>query len=192
MRAESEVYAVIYSWDKLRPADHKLEQWKCSFLSRGTFLNKVAAYGPHKIDGNITVRPEVLYEFLCRFEGAGNLKVPVKDLLLAAYFRSASYFIDKGKYSKFFAPLIRDTERTYAESVESFRRLVNGSLDSNSLQTEEELERPFALLSLDEEAKTVLRQEVHRLDDENAELKVRYEAAEKEIAKLRYRLKSKK
>jgi hypothetical protein len=192
MRAESEVYAVIYSWDKMRPANQESQQWKCSFLSRGTFLNKVAAYGPHKIDGNITVRPEVLYEFLCRFEGAGNLKVPLKDLLLATYFRSASYFIDKGKYSKFFAPLLRDTERTYADNVESFRRLVSGSLDLNSLQSSEELERPFALLSLDENAKDALRQEVHRLDDENAALKERYEVAEKEIAKLRHRLKSKK
>ncbi len=192
MRAEAEVYAVIHSWGKMRPANQKSEQWKCSFLSQGTFLNKVAAYGPHKIDGNITVRPEVLYEFLCRFEGTGNLNVPLKDLLLATYFRSASYFIDKGKYSRFFAPLLRETERTYADNVESFRRLVNSSLNSDSLQTGEELERPFALLSLDEEAKTVLRQEVHRLDDENAQLKERYEAAENEIAKLRQRLKLKK
>lgn len=67
-----------------------------------------------------------------------------------------------------------------------------GGLGPNSLQTDEELERPFALFSLDEKAKDALRQEVHRLDDENAALKERYEAAEKEIAKLRYRLKSKK
>jgi predicted nucleic acid-binding protein len=192
MRAESEVYAVIYSWEKLRPANRKSEQWRCSFLSRGTFLNKVAVYGPYKIDRNITVRPELLYEFLCRFEGAGNLKVPLKDLLLATYFRSASYFIDKEKYSRFFAPLLRETERTYADNVESFRRLVSSKLDSNSLKNGTELERPFALLSLDAEAKDVLRQEVHRLDDENAELKSRYETAEKEIAKLRLRLKSKK
>jgi hypothetical protein len=192
MRAEAEVYAVIYSWERLRPASSTSEQWRCSFLSRGTFLNRVAAYGPHKVAGNITVRPEVLYEFLCRFEGTGNLKVPLKDLLLAGYFRSASYFIDKRKYAKFFSPLIRETEKTYIENVESFRRLVSGSLDANSLQSGEELERPFALLSLDEEAKNVLRQEVRRLDDENAELKKQYEAAEKEIAKLRGRLKSRR
>jgi len=190
MRAEAEVYAVIYSWERMRPANSTTGQWRCSFLSRGTFLNRVAAYGPHKIEGNITVRPEVLYEFLCRFEGTGNLKVPLKDLLLAGYFRSASYFIDKRKYAKFFSPLLRETEQTYAENVESFRRLVSGSLDANSLQSGEELERPFALLSLDDEAKNVLRQEVHRLDDENAELKKQHEAAEKEIAKLRRRLKS--
>jgi len=192
MRAESEVYAVIYSWERLRPATRKSEQWRCSFLSRGTFLNKVAAYGPYKIDGNITVRPDLLYEFLCRFEGAGNLKVPLRDLLLATYFRSASYFIDREKYSRFFSPLLRQTEQTYNDNLESFRRLVSGKLNSNSLQTEDELERPFVLLSLDEEAKDVLRQEVHRLDEENFELKKQKEAAEKEISKLRARLKSKK
>src|SRR5579872_1152069 len=192
MRAESEVYAVIYSWERMRPAGHKTEQWRCSFLSRGTFLNKVAVHGPYKMAGNITVRPDLLYEFLCRFEGTGNLKVPLKDLLLATYFRSSSYFIDKEKYSKFFAPLLRETERTYAENLESFRRLVSSELDSKSLQTEDELERPFALLGLDAEAKDVLRQEVHRLDDENAALRKQREAADKEIAKLRAQLKSRK
>lgn len=193
MRAESEVYAVIYSWERMRPVGHKSsEEWRCSFLSRGTFLNKVALEGPYRITNNVTVRPDLLYEFLCRFEGAGNLKVPLKDLLLATYFRSANYFIDKEKYSRFFAPLLRETERTYADNLESFRRLVNSDLNSKSLQAEEELEQPFALLGLDAKAKEVLRQEVHRLDDENAELRKQKEAAEKEIAKLRARLKVRK
>lgn len=192
MRAESEVYAVIYSWERMRPVNGAPGQWRCSFLSRGTFLNKVAVYGPHRLEGSITVRPDSLYEFLSRFEGAGDLNIPLKDILLATYFRSASYFIDKQKYARFFAPLLRQTEATYAENLESFRRLVSGDLDSNSLRAEDELERPFVLLSLDAEAKEVLRQEVHRLDDENVELKKQNEAADKEIAKLRAQLKARK
>ncbi len=192
MRAEAEVYAVIYSWDRMRPSTLPSGQWRCSFLSRGTFLNKVAANGPHQLGGNITVRPDLLYEFLCRFEGAGNLKVPLKDLLLATYFRSSSYFVDKEKYSRFFAPLLRQTEAIYADNLESFRRLVSGDLNSRSLETADELERPFVLLSLDAEAKDVLRQEVHRLDDENVELRKQKEAADKEIATLREQLKARK
>jgi len=192
MRAEAEVYAVIYSWQRLRPKGLAPEQWRCSFLSRGTFLNKIAAYGPYKVDGIVTVRPDLLYEFLSRFEGSGNLRIPLKDLLLATHFRAADYFIDREKYATFFAPLIHETERTYKENLESFRRLVSGELNEGSLGAEEELERPFVLISLDAESKVVLRQEVHRLEDENIRLKESREAAEREIARLKAQLKARR
>jgi len=192
MRAEAEVYAVVYSWQRLRPKTLAPEQWRCSFLSRGTFLNKIAAYGPYKLDGIVTVRPDLLYEFLSRFEGSGNLRVPLKDLLLATHFRAADYFIDKQKYATFFAPLIHETERTYKENLESFRRLVSGELNEGSLRAEEQLERPFVLISLDAESKAVLREEVHRLEDENIGLKASREAADREIARLKAQLKARK
>src|SRR5262249_37673894 len=139
-----------------------------------------------------TVRPDLLYEFLSRFEGSGNLRVPLKDLLLATYFRSADYFIDKKKYENFFAPLIRETEKTYRDNLQSFRRLVSGELNEESLQSEEKLERPFVLVGLDSESKEVLRQEVRRLEDENVELKKVQEAADREIARLKAQLKAKR
>lgn len=192
MRAEAEVYAVIYSWDRLKPQATRPEEWRCSFLSRGTFLNRIALKGPFRLNRNLTVRPDLLYEFLCRFEGNGNLRIPLKELLLATYFRSANYFIDKEKYANFFSPLLRKTEKTYTDNFESFRRLVNSDLQPDYLQGEEELERPFVLESLDAEAKDVLRQEVHRLEDQNLELRSAKEAAEKEIAKLKEQIKRKK
>src|SRR5205814_1896959 len=111
----------------------------------GTFLNRIAWRGPYALGRNVTVRPDMLYEFLMRFEGSGNLAVPLKDLLLAVYFRSADYFIDREKYSKFFSPLLRETEKTFKDNLESFRRLVASDLKPDYLESEEELERPFVL-----------------------------------------------
>lgn len=180
IETESEVYATICLWKVLKPDDVAPDDWKCSFLTYSSFLNRTANEGPNPVGRNIIVRPDVLYEFVGRMEPSGDFKVQFKDVLLATYFRSAEYFIDKKKYARFFGPLLKQAEETYRGSLEMFRHLVSSSLTADSLAEIEELERPFAVVSLTAQADQTLRTEVNRLTDENEDLK-------KELSKLQNR-----
>ncbi|MGH9773410.1 MAG: SIR2 family NAD-dependent protein deacylase [Candidatus Acidiferrales bacterium] len=171
METESEVYATISLWRTLKPADLLPEDWNCSFLTYSSHLNRVAREGPNSVGRNITVRPDVLYEFIGRLEPSGDFKVHFKDVLLATHFRPAEYFIDKQKYARFFSPLLRHAEEIYRGSLETFRRLVSSSLTSDSLLEIQELERPFAVENLTAQVDQTLRAEVNRLGEENLELK---------------------
>jgi len=182
--AEAEAYSVICLWQNLRPRDIAEVDWKCSFLSQGTFLNRIAHEGPFPLGHNVTQRPDVLYEFLGRLEIGGKPSVEFKDVLLSTYFRAADYFIDKSKYARFFGPLLQHAEKIYAGSLEHFRRLVDSHLTAESLSEFEELERPFVVSGLTDKADEVLRGEVNRLSEENYALRKAKEAAEREIQKL--------
>jgi predicted nucleic acid-binding protein len=171
IETESEVYATICFWKVLRPGDVAPEDWNCSFLTYSSFLNRPANEGPNPVGRNIIVRPDVLYEFVGRMQPSGDFNVQFKDVLLATYFRSAEYFIDKKKYARFFSPLLKQAEETYKGSLEMFRRLVSSSLTADSLAEIEELDRPYAIANLSAQADQTLRTEVNRLTDENADLK---------------------
>jgi hypothetical protein len=180
IEAEAEVYAVIESWSSMPHPDSAAEDWKCSFLTYAGFLNRVAHEGPVPVHRNIIVRPDVLYEFLGHLEPFGRFDTPFKDVLLSSYFRAADYFIDKSKYARFFGPLLRHAEEIYKGSLEQFRHVISSALTEESILEIEELERPFAVASLNSQVDDVLRQEANRLADENAELR-------KELQKLKMR-----
>jgi hypothetical protein len=171
IETESEVYATICRWIDIKPDNVSAGDWKCSFLTYSGYLNRIAQEGPYPVGRNINVRPDVLYEFIGRLDPSSGLDLKFKDVLLATYFHSAGHFIDKKKYAQFFSPLVRGAEEIYKGSLETFRRLVDSSLTANSLSSVEELERPYAIVSLKAQADDMLRAEVNRLSDENEELK---------------------
>jgi len=165
IKSEAEAFTVAYGWGALRPDNTGEDVWKCSVLSRGGFLNKVAFNGPRPTESSIAVRPDALHEFVRSFAGAER-KTSLADVMLATYVRSADHFIDKEKYSAFFSPLVREARTIYAENLAKFQHLVNSAMREDSLAGYDPLEIPFIVNSLDEQIRTTLTLEVNRLQDE--------------------------
>jgi hypothetical protein len=192
IRAEAEVYSVLFCWDQVRPDEVTSGNWLCSFLSRGTFLNKISWLGPHPLRRSVTVRPDLLYDFLTRLEPTTKKRVPLKDILLAAYFRAANYFIDSEKYARFFAPLLNSAEEVYQNNLEQFRRLVSPALSQEYLSEFEPLERPYVVTGLKATADDMLKAEVSRLNDENERLRDAQKKLKRQLLAARKQVKKTK
>ena len=164
-RCEAEAYTIIKHWNHLKPAELSEEEWQCSFLSQGGFLNKIAKDSEFQLGKNIVVRIDALYEFLLRFGGGQKTRVAFKDILLSTYFRAADYFIDKSKYRQFFSTLINEAERTYEEGLDEFKKYVDNNLTTSSMDEFSDLEKPMMLAALQSELKDKLRSKDKKIGD---------------------------
>lgn len=191
MRAEAEVYTMILNWEKFKKEDGE----ECSFLSQGGFLNKIARESNFKINRNIIIRADALYEFVVR--SGPKIKQPVqfRDVMLSSYFRAAEYFVDKKKYGQYFSSLINDAEKTYRSSVKEFQKYVDKSLTTDSIDEYYDLQKPLVLYSLQADLSSKLQQK----EKENAELRIVVDVQEftiqetqKELEKYRIKESNKK
>lgn len=180
VRCESEAYAIIRYWDAFRPTASHDEEWQCSFLSQGGFLNRIARESEFPLQKNIVVKIDALYEFLIRFGGTDGKQIAFKDVLLSSYFRAAEYFVDKAKYSRFFSTLINEAERTYVEGLDKFRNYVNDTLTTSSMDEFPELERPLVVRALHDE----LSEQIRMKGNEIGHLKKEANKKEETISKL--------
>lgn len=153
---EAEAYTIIYYWSTFKPKDVSEEDWNCSFMSQGGFLNRIASESDFKLTKNIVVKIDALYEFLMRYSTNFSNEISFSDVLLSSYFKSAEYFIDKKKYSSFFRPLINEAERIYKEGVEEFKEHVNNKLTTSSLDDYFDLEKPIVVKAYEEQLKEKL------------------------------------
>ena len=147
IKAEAYAYTVCYGWGLLCPKDAPQELWRCSVLSQGTSLNRVARWGPHPLARPVVIRPDSLQEFIQSFVSVKQT-TSIGDVMLATYVQGVDYFIDKEKYADFFQPLIRDAEAIYTENLDRFQELVGGRLSLDELDGYQELDRPLVVDSL--------------------------------------------
>ena len=154
-KCEAEAYVIIKYWDLIK-TDKSNEEWQCSFLSQGGFLNRIAKESNFPINKNIVIRIDALYEFLLRFGTVQRKQISFKDILLSTYFRSAEYFIDKTKYRRYFSSLINEAERAYKEGLEEFKKYVNENLTTGSMDQFSDFEKPLFLAGLQQKLKEVL------------------------------------
>jgi len=160
-RCEAEVYTVIRFWRSLKPADVPEDEWACSFLCQGSFLNRIARESEYPLEGNVVIKIDALYEFLRRFGQPRFDSIPFKDVMLSYYFRAAEYFVDKKKYRKFFGTLINEAERVYQEGMDNFKSYVNQNLMTDSIDEYSDLEKPVFVRGLQEElAKKIQDQQI--------------------------------
>src|SRR6202012_3927166 len=94
IKAEADAYAICYGWHYMLRDTTDSAIWKCSILSRGTSLNRVARFGPYPLDRPAVLRPDFLLEFIRDFIG-GEQKLSIGEVMLASYVRSVEYFIDQ-------------------------------------------------------------------------------------------------
>ncbi|MGB6690541.1 MAG: SIR2 family protein [Terracidiphilus sp.] len=182
IKAEADAYAICFGWNYAAEPGVDLALWKCSILSRGTSLNRVARFGPHPLDRPVVLRPDLLQEFISDFLG-GEQTVSVSDVMLASYVRSIDYFIDKVKYSEFFKPLIKQAEAIYRDNLDRFQSLIDSSIDAAGLEQYEELEKPLVVNSLQQDVVAAVDTEMSRLASEVESLKHEKQKSE-ELAKL--------
>lgn len=164
MRAESEVYTMIFNWGQIK----KEVDEECSFLSQGGFLNRLARESDYRINRNIIIRSDALYEFVVRSGPRITQNIPFRDVMLSSYFRGAEYFVDKKKYSQYFSSLINEAEKTYRSSIKEFQKYVDKSLSTDSMDEYFDLQKPLVLYSLQTDLSAKLKQK----EKENAELRI--------------------
>jgi hypothetical protein len=182
IKAEADAYAICFGWHYTLEHGADPALWKCSILSRGTSLNRVARFGPHPLDRPVVLRPDLLQEFIRDFVG-GEQRISVSDVMLASYVRSVEYFIDKAKYAEFFKPLIKQAEAIYRDNLDRFQSLIDSSIEPSDLEQYEELERPFVVNSLQQDVVVAVDTAMSRLASEVEGLKHEKQKSE-ELAKL--------
>jgi hypothetical protein len=170
IKGEAYAYAVCYGWKYVKPEGIASELWRCSVVSQGGSLNRVARFGPHPFDRPIVLRPDSLEEFVSSFVGSEQ-KVSVSEAMLANYVHSIDHFIDREKYADFFRPLIRDSEKIYKENIDLFQNLVEGEIFEDELSEYEELDRPFVVNALQKKVLASTRAENDALSADLERLK---------------------
>jgi hypothetical protein len=203
-RCEAQVYSIILNWDKVRRPEILPEDWTCAFLSQGGFLNRISRESQYPINSGIVVKIDAIFEFLLRYSGESSNTLSFRDVLLSNYFKSAEYFIDHGKYSKFFSPLIHDAEKEYKNGLSNFIKYVNKNLTPESLEEiQDEFEKPIFVKGLTEELNKKIKEQEEKitvlgvlLDTKHKELSVTKEKLisleKKEINRRKYADKQRK
>ncbi len=190
-KSEAEAFVIIRNWH-LR---YKEGINECSFLSQGGFLNKIAHECEFKIERNIVIRPDVLYEFLIRLSSRIKKHMSFKEVLISTYFRSTEYFIDKNKYQDFFSSLINSAEKAYKKGLNDFNKYIDNDLHTSSIDDYFELEKPLFVYSLEEGLKEKLKAKENEVSELKIVLNVKdfqLEETKKELTKLKQKNKNKK
>ena len=182
IKAEADAYTICLGWNYKAEQEADLALWKCSILSRGTSLNRVARFGPHPLDRAVVLRPDLLQEFISDFVD-GDQTVSVSGVMLSTYVRSVDYFIDKEKYAAFFKPLIKQAEAIYRDNIDRFQSLIDSSIDPADLEQYDELEKPFVVNSLQQDVVAAVDNAMNHLTSQVESLKQEKQKSE-ELAKL--------
>jgi hypothetical protein len=152
MNAESEAYTIAaLRWSeasKIMYGSANNVPTDARILSKGLFLNRVARAGPHPINRNVVVSPEVLYGFLLRFGRSPVANVSFRELMVSPLFDSSSHFVDKDRYGLFFRELIQGSEKVLREHLDAFKDKIDSGLTTEALDGVEPLRKPVVVAGL--------------------------------------------
>jgi hypothetical protein len=193
IRAEASAYAIVHKWSLV--GEGEIQTTGALVLSAGTYFNRIAREGPHKLEYGAGTTPYALSGYLATYVNAASVH-DFATIVRSEFFATASDLLDEQELERYFSDTIAAADRAYQEVLrprlaELRAELVPEDLPE-TLDDVAPVDRPQVVRGLS----TVIDEltdaaEVARLRKETRDLRTKLETSEKEKADAESKLKRK-